>query len=152
MYIMKEMFTMRARDVEILAHKVIHILSGIESSKAKVILLDGDLGAGKTTFTKELASVMGIDKESVNSPTFILKKEYKANHSLFRKLIHIDAYRFNVPSEAKALKLEDDLEDDSTIVAIEWPSKMKYIRADVHLLFTVIDDETREVKIMYEDQ
>lgn len=142
---------MHEQDVEILAHKVLHILSGVESSKAKVILLDGDLGAGKTTFTKELAAVVGIDKSSVNSPTFTLKKEYSAAHSVFRKLIHIDAYRFNTPSEAKVLKLEDDLEEPNTIIAIEWPSKMKYIKADVHLLFTVIDDDTREVKIMYEE-
>ena len=142
---------MREQDVEILAHKVLHILSGLETSKAKVILLDGDLGAGKTTFTKEFASVIGIDKATVNSPTFTLKKEYPAAHSVFRKLIHIDAYRFTTPSEARVLKLEDDLDEPYTIIAIEWPSKMKYIKADVHLLFTVVDDDTREVKIMYEE-
>lgn len=142
---------MREDDVETLAHKVVHILSGFDSSKAKVVLLDGDLGAGKTTFTKELAAIIGIDKTKVNSPTFTLKKEYRADHSIFRKLIHIDAYRFNTPAEAKVLKLEDDLEEPDTIIAIEWPSKMKYMRADVHLLFTVVDEDTREVKIMYED-
>jgi tRNA threonylcarbamoyladenosine biosynthesis protein TsaE len=142
---------MREEDVETLAHKVVHMLSSVESSKAKVILLDGDLGAGKTTFTKELASVIGIDKEKVNSPTFTLKKEYHAEHSVFRKLIHIDAYRFATPQEAKVLKLEDDLEEPSTIVAIEWPSKMKYLKADVRLLFSIIDDDTREVKIMFEE-
>lgn len=142
---------MQEEDVEILARKVLHIISSLETSKAKVILLDGDLGAGKTTFTKELASIIGIDKASVNSPTFTLKKEYSAAHSYFRKLIHIDAYRFSTPSEAKVLKLEDDLDEPYTIIAIEWPSKMKYMKADVHLLFTVIDDTTREVKIMYEE-
>lgn len=142
---------MREEDVETLAHKVIHMLSSAESSKAKVILLEGDLGAGKTTFTKELASVIGIDKEKVTSPTFTLKKEYNTDHPVFRKLIHIDAYRFTTHQEAKALKLEDDLEEPSTVVAIEWPSKMKYLKADVRLLFTIIDDETREVKILYEE-
>jgi tRNA threonylcarbamoyladenosine biosynthesis protein TsaE len=149
---MKEIFTMREEDVETLAHKVVHILSGVESSKAKVLLLDGDLGAGKTTFTKELASVIGIQKGKVNSPTFTLKKEYTAEHPVFRKLVHIDAYRFNTPNEAKVLRLEDDLEESDSIIAIEWPSKMKYLKADVHLLFTIIDDETREVKIMYEGE
>lgn len=143
---------MQEEDVETLAHKVVHILSGVESGRAKVILLDGDLGAGKTTFTKELASVIGIDKSSVNSPTFTLKKEYLAAHPVFRKLIHIDAYRFSNPNEAKVLRLEDDLENPNSVIAIEWPSKMKYIKADIHLLFTVINDDTREVKIMYEDQ
>lgn len=148
---MKEIFTMREEDIETLAHKVVQLLSNKESSKAKVLLLDGDLGSGKTTFTKELASLIGIDKKNVNSPTFILKKEYETKHTMFRKLIHIDAYRFNDPKEAKVLRLDDDLIEPSTIVAIEWPSKMKYIKADVGLLFTILDDETREVEITYEE-
>lgn len=142
---------MREEDVETLAHKVIHMLSSVETKKAKVVLLNGDLGTGKTTFTKELAAVLGIDKTKVNSPTFTLKKEYTANHPIFKKLIHIDAYRFVTPQEAKILRLEDDLEEPGTVVAIEWPTKMKYLKADVHLIFTIIDDDTREVKIMYEE-
>lgn len=140
---------MQEEDVLELAHKVMHILSNIETSKAKVILLGGDLGAGKTTFTKELASLIGIDKTKVNSPTFILKKEYIAEHSLFKKLVHVDAYRFNTPQEAKVLRLEEDLGNSNTIVAIEWPSKIKYPKADIELLFTVVDDNTREVDVMY---
>ena len=148
---MKEIFLMKEEDIATLANKVVHILSSSESSKAKVLLLDGDLGAGKTTFTKELASVIGIDKMHVTSPTFILKKEHKAEHSLFKKLVHVDAYRFTTPQEAKVLRLEDDLGDSNTLIAIEWPSKMKYLKADVELLFNILDDETREVTIRYED-
>lgn len=147
---MKKAFTMREEDVQELALMVVHILSNVESSRAKVVLLDGDLGAGKTTFTKELASIIGIDKTKVTSPTFILKKEYDANHAFFRKLIHIDAYRFTTPDEAKVLKLEDDLEHQDTVIAIEWPSKMKHFKPDVELLFTVVDDETRDVELTYE--
>ena len=149
---MRQTFTMHENDVPELAHKVVSILSGKETSKAKVVLLDGDLGAGKTTFTKELATILGIDKGKVTSPTFILKKEYDAEHSHFNKLIHIDAYRFNTPQEAKVLKLEDDLISPSTLVAIEWPTKMKHCHADVELFFTIIDDETREVEIRYEEK
>lgn len=148
---MKEIFRLQEEDIEVLAKKVIHLLSSMETDQAKVILLDGDLGAGKTTFTKELAAVLGIDKKDVNSPTFTLKKEYRARHSFFRKLIHIDAYRFIKPEEGKILKLEKDLENPDTIIAIEWPSKMRYVRSDIQLLFNVIDDDTREVKMMYED-
>lgn len=143
---------MRVEDIETLAHRVVGLLSNIETSKAKVLLLDGDLGAGKTTFTKELASAIGIDKEKVNSPTFILKKEYNAEHAVFRKLIHVDAYRFTTPEEAKVLRLEDDLKEPGTIVAIEWPSKIKSPKGDIGLFFTVVDDETREVEIVYEEQ
>lgn len=145
---MKETFTIREENVPSLAEKVLTLLSKSNSNKAKVLLLDGDLGAGKTTFTKELASLLGVDKAKVNSPTFILKKEYDAEHPTFRKLIHIDAYRFNDPQEAKVLRLSDDLNYPDTVVAVEWPTKMHYLDADVELLFRIIDDETREVDVI----
>ncbi len=149
---MKETLTIRAEDVPALAERVATILSSLITPKAKVLLLEGDLGAGKTTFTKELASQLGINKEEVHSPTFILKKEYDATHPSFAKLVHIDAYRFIHPKEAKVLRLEQDLEDPRTIVAIEWPSKMNYLKSDVEMAFNVIDDETREVTITYQEQ
>lgn len=148
---MKETYIVKEEDVAELAERVIHLLVARETSKAKVLLLGGDLGAGKTTFTKELASLLGIDKTKVTSPTFILKKEYEGDHSQFRKLIHVDAYRFNSPQEAKVLKLENDLGKSNALIAIEWPSKMKYPKADIELMFTVIDDVTREVDIVYEE-
>jgi tRNA threonylcarbamoyladenosine biosynthesis protein TsaE len=148
---MRETFSVREEDMGELASKVVHLLAGFDTSKAKVLLLDGDLGAGKTTFTKELAGTIGIERGHVNSPTFILKKEYKTSHPTFKKLVHVDAYRFSTPKEAKVLRLEDDLDEPETIIAIEWPSKMKTPKADLHLLFTVVDDETREVCVTYED-
>lgn len=147
---MKEKLIMKEDGVPMFAERVVELLSSIKTSKAKVILLGGDLGAGKTTFTKELASAIGIDREKVTSPTFILKKEYRTTHPVFQKLVHIDAYRFNNPEEAKILNLDKDLEASNTIVAIEWPSKMKQPKADLELLFTIVDDDTREVAIMYE--
>lgn len=149
---MKETLVIKEDGIPAFAERVVELLSKIKSGSAKVILLDGDLGAGKTTFTKELANALGIDKTKVNSPTFILKKEYQAEHPSFRKLIHIDAYRFNTMDEAKVLRLDDDLQDGNTIVAIEWPTKMKAPKADVQLLFTIIDDDTREVAIQYDDE
>lgn len=145
------MFTVQEKDMETLAQKVVHLLYTRETSKAKVVLLDGDLGSGKTTFTKELASLIGVDKDIVNSPTFILKKEYDAEHAVFKKLIHIDAYRFNTPQEGRVLRIEDDLGESDTIVAIEWPTKMKYIKPDLEIFFTIVDDDTREVTLSYED-
>lgn len=147
---MKEPFIVTEQQLEEMARGVVNTLSVTYSPKAKVIFLEGDLGAGKTTFTKELASVLGIEKSDVHSPTFILKKEYKAGHSFFRKLIHIDAYRFENKDEAKALKLADDLERHDTLVVIEWPSKMEgALEEDMTISFSVIDDDTREVIINY---
>ncbi len=147
---MKETCLLHEEDLTRLAEKVVSILSSQSSDRAKVILLEGDLGAGKTTFTKVLAEVLGIEKEDVHSPTFILKKQYRANHPLFNKLVHVDAYRFTHPSEGKALKLEEDLSDPETIIAIEWPSKMDALASDIEIAFTVADDETREVTLSYE--
>lgn len=148
---MKETLTIQTEDIPALAERVAQILSSRETPQAKILLLEGDLGAGKTTFTKELAAVLGIKKEEVHSPTFILKKEYSAAHSAFTKLVHVDAYRFTHPKEAKVLRLEEDLADPRTLVTVEWPSKMNYLQADVEMVFDVVDDETREVTITYKD-
>ncbi|MFA5132246.1 MAG: tRNA (adenosine(37)-N6)-threonylcarbamoyltransferase complex ATPase subunit type 1 TsaE [Candidatus Paceibacterota bacterium] len=147
---MKETVTIHIDDLRTLAEKVAGLLSSMETPRAKVLLLEGGLGAGKTTFTKELASVLGIEKEEVHSPTFILKKEYKTKHPHFTKLVHIDAYRFTHPKEAKVLRLEEDLLEPQTLIAIEWPSKMKYLQSDMEMEFDVIDEDTRDVTLTYE--
>lgn len=151
---MREVFILGEEDLGELAQKVAHVLDKQYEKgedRALVILLEGDLGAGKTTFTKALAEHLGIDKEEVLSPTFILKKEYRAPHHRFKKLVHVDAYRFTHPSEARALRLEDDLKNRDAIVAIEWPSKMAPIAPDVTLSFEVADEKSREIAIEYEE-
>jgi tRNA threonylcarbamoyladenosine biosynthesis protein TsaE len=147
---MKEPFTITEKDLYDMAESVIKTLASESSGRAKVLFLEGDLGAGKTTFAKELASVLGVLKEDVHSPTFILKKEYKTEHPIFRKLVHIDAYRFNEPQEAKVLRLDKDREEEGTLLVVEWPSKLGgTLDEDMTLAFSVVDDETREVVINY---
>lgn len=147
---MKEPFIVTENDLSDIAKKVIDTLASSSTASAKVLFLEGDLGAGKTTFTKALASVLGIDKEDVHSPTFILKKEYQTSHDVFKKLIHIDAYRFDSPEEEKVLKLAHDVAQQDSIIVIEWPSKLSgAINEDMTIAFTVIDDDTREVMINY---
>lgn len=148
---MKEVFVLGEEELPALAEKVASVIHR-EKDRATVILLDGDLGAGKTTFTKTLAGVLGISKDEVHSPTFILKKEYKATHPLFKKLVHIDAYRFVEPEEAKVLRLEEDLKDPNTLIVIEWPTRMTYLKSDVEVLFEVEDDTTRNVTLTYEER
>jgi len=147
---MKEPFIVTEEDLQGVAQKVVDTLASSYSTSAKVLFLEGDLGAGKTTFTKELAEVLGITKEDVHSPTFILKKEYKGQHPFFKKLIHIDAYRFDEPKEAEVLKLAEDLKEHDTLLVVEWPSKLGgLINEDMTIAFSVIDDMTREVIINY---
>lgn len=146
---MKETHRVEENDLSALAERVAYLLSRSEKDGASVVLLEGDLGAGKTTFTQALASHLGV-AEHVHSPTFILKKEYSIPHARFSKLIHVDAYRFASPKEAKVLRLEEDLKDRNAIVVVEWPSRMSYMRPDVRLDFSVLDDTTREVDLSYE--
>lgn len=146
---MLETFMVRVEDMPDLAERVIQIMTEMNRPVATVLFLEGDLGAGKTTFTKELAGQLGINKEDVHSPTFILKKEYQTTHTQFRKLVHVDAYRFVSKDEGRVLHLEDDTAKPHTVIAIEWPSNMGGVKADVQMTFTVVDDDTREVGIAY---
>jgi tRNA threonylcarbamoyladenosine biosynthesis protein TsaE len=147
---MKEPFIVTESELYDLAKKITDTLSGIDTKQSKVLFLDGDLGAGKTTFTKELASVLGIAKEDVHSPTFILKKEYKTDHDSFKKLIHVDAYRFDSPKEGEVLKLHEDKEKEGSLIVVEWPSKLGgALKEDMVISFAVIDDDTREVTVNY---
>ena len=87
-----------------------------------IIGLEGKLGSGKTALTKLLAEKLGIE-ESVNSPTFIFRKDYETKDGQFRKLVHIDAYRFENPKEISTIGWDDILSNKDTIVVIEWVEK-----------------------------
>lgn len=85
--------------------------------KGAVITLDGDLGAGKTTFVKEIGKLIGL-KEEVNSPTFNILKCYMNDNI---NLYHIDAYRLEgLDFENKNIGLEEVIEGDG-VCFIEWP-------------------------------
>jgi tRNA threonylcarbamoyladenosine biosynthesis protein TsaE len=83
-----------------------------------VVLLTGDLGAGKTAFVRGLAEGLGLDSGEVSSPTFTLIHEYRGGRLT---LYHIDLYRLS-PREADDLGL-DDLIVSGGVVAIEWPDR-----------------------------
>jgi tRNA threonylcarbamoyladenosine biosynthesis protein TsaE len=153
---MKEVFVLGEEDLGVLAEKVASVLASKKEkehlAQATVILLEGDLGAGKTTFTKALAHTLGIDREAVHSPTFILKKEYKGKHPAWKRLVHVDAYRFTHPDEAKVLRLEDDMADPEALVVVEWPSRMAHLKSDMEIIFRAEDEKTREITIVYEER
>ncbi|KKW32328.1 MAG: hypothetical protein UY78_C0043G0009 [Parcubacteria group bacterium GW2011_GWA1_53_13] len=102
------------------------VLQSLERArdKATVVALRGDLGAGKTTFTQALARELGIEA-TVQSPTYVLMKKYEIKEvSLFKTLVHIDAYRLEKPEEFSALRPEEFLNDPSCLVVVEWPEKL----------------------------
>ena len=83
-----------------------------------LILLEGDFGSGKTTFTQGIAKGLGIDSRYVNSPTFTLINEYKGGRL---PLQHIDLYRLEGDEQIETLGLDEYFEGDGVTV-IEWPS------------------------------
>lgn len=83
-----------------------------------VILLTGNLGAGKTAFVKGLAEGLGVDPADVSSPTFTLVQEYRGGRLT---LYHIDLYRLT-PPEVDDLGL-DELADSGGVIAMEWPDR-----------------------------
>lgn len=90
----------------------------------ELVLLIGDLGAGKTTFVQGLCAALGVTGR-VKSPTFSVMNEYVADHRAIRRVIHLDLYRFTDESELRALALEDERRPDS-VVLIEWPNAIAY--------------------------
>ena len=93
----------------------------------EIVGLIGDLGAGKTIFTKGLAKGLGV-KQTVNSPTFVLMKIYDCNnHKTIKKMVHIDAYRINSEKDIEAIGATEYFERDDTVVVIEWVDKIKGI-------------------------
>jgi tRNA threonylcarbamoyladenosine biosynthesis protein TsaE len=84
-------------------------------SGGEVILLNGILGAGKTTFTKGFAFALGV-ANTVTSPTFTLMKSYKGRLTLH----HFDMYRITDEKEVEELGLSDYLYDENGVSVIEW--------------------------------
>lgn len=126
-----------------LANKFAKTLAGGEK-----ILLNGDLGAGKTTFTKFLAKAMGV-KDEVTSPTFTILKEYQGKRF---KLYHFDMYRLSGGAEATGFGFEDYLSDDenNSVVVIEWSEMVKDILKGDFITINIsrINDTTRKIEIL----
>lgn len=116
-----------------------------------ILLLKGDLGAGKTTFSKYFALALGI-KDIITSPTFVILKKYKLPISInnISELIHADCYRLISPEDAYSIGLDEYFERTDVITLIEWPEKIDSIipnRAKL-INFEHIDENSR--KISYE--
>jgi tRNA threonylcarbamoyladenosine biosynthesis protein TsaE len=95
-----------------------------------VLLLHGDLGAGKTTLTQGLARGLGI-AEPIQSPTFTLVAEHQG---AALRLLHLDLYRLSGPDELESLGFDQFLEPVNSVTVIEWPERAGHWLPDAYLL------------------
>lgn len=104
-----------------LASRLARTLKGGE-----ILLLSGELGAGKTSFTKALARALGVS-ELITSPTFVLMHQHRMKNvkCKIKNLIHCDAYRIREAQELGAVGLLDWLGRPDTVTVIEWGEKIK---------------------------
>lgn len=114
---------------------------------ALVVGLSGDLGAGKTAFTKSIAKHLGI-KDRVFSPTYVIIKNYELRITNYKKFFHIDAYRLENEKELLHLGWKEIINNNEHLVFIEWPENISKAMPK-HSKFVFIshkNDEKREFK------
>jgi tRNA threonylcarbamoyladenosine biosynthesis protein TsaE len=113
----------------------------------KLVLLRGDLGAGKTTLVKGIAAAFdAADEEDVTSPTFTLIHEYRGQRV---KIFHIDLYRLDTARELDTLAL-DDLRTEDSILLIEWGEKFPRLvrERDVEISLERSGETGRRIRVV----
>jgi tRNA threonylcarbamoyladenosine biosynthesis protein TsaE len=138
----REITTHSAEETIALGRTLVELLA-----PPKLVLLRGDLGAGKTTLVKGIAAGFeAAEEEDVTSPTFTLVHEYRGARA---NLYHIDLYRVDTPRELETLGL-DDLRSDNSILLIEWGEKFpRFLRErDVEISLERQSENGRKIRIV----
>ena len=118
-----------------LAHELAKDFKGDE-----VVLLFGELGAGKTVFAKGIASGLGLeDYHHVCSPSFTLVNIYQAMYPIY----HVDLYRLGTGAEIQDLGWDDYL--GQGVVLVEWAEKLTFLLDAIHVHFEVLGENQRKI-------
>lgn len=113
----------------------------VQLKPGDVVLLSGNLGAGKTAFVRGLAAGLGIDPEEVSSPTFTIVHEYRGGRVT---LYHVDLYRLE-KTATDDLGLEEMGVADG-VLAIEWPDRLTHEMPGARsVTIEIVDDTTRRI-------
>jgi tRNA threonylcarbamoyladenosine biosynthesis protein TsaE len=117
-------------------------------SAGDIVLLYGDLGAGKTAFTRGLAEGLGVSRDEVSSPTFTLIQEYRGGRVT---LFHVDLYRIEDPREFDELGLDEIALDG--VLAIEWAERYPNPPASsIRVSIEHVRDSERKIAISRESE
>lgn len=139
---MNEIIVENLKMTDTLAKKFAKLLCGGE-----IVLLNGDLGAGKTTFVRSVLKYLGV-KDNVTSPTFTIMKNYKGNKF---DIYHLDVYRFEHSQEIYGCGLDEILfnRNNRSIIFIEWSEKIKDVLPSdcIEVNISMIDNNKRLFKI-----
>ncbi len=111
----------------------------------EIIELVGDIGAGKTTLTKGIASGLGV-ADDVQSPSFTISRTYEADHDL--RIVHYDFYRLSDPG-ILAAELQDTIGNSDVIVIVEWADVVKDVLPPEHITISIESpsEQSRDVYI-----
>jgi len=113
----------------------------------KLVVLKGDLGAGKTTLVKGMAAALGASADEVTSPTFTLVHEYRGRKV---RLIHLDLYRLEREEEIEGIGLWEMADAPDVLVMVEWGDKFESVRerADAEIAMEVGENETERLLLV----
>ncbi len=145
------MKTTVSKNIEDTRKLAVTFLQNLKASQkgATVVCLSGDLGSGKTAFAKEVGDIVGIPRDEITSPTFVIMKIFDIQHPDFKRLIHIDAYRLQKENELINLGWNEIIDEPKNLILIEWPEMVRgLIPKDAQTIkFTFVDEQTREIKV-----
>lgn len=115
--------------------------------RAHVVGLKGNLGAGKTTFVQEVGSVLGV-RQQITSPTFVIAQSYETEHPVFKRLVHMDAYRLS-GEEGDTIGFGQYMDDPENLVLVEWPENLpkeaRFPKGAPILEFETVDENIRSI-------
>lgn len=117
-----------------------------ELKNLRLVLLQGDLGTGKTTLVKGIAEgLQAADQQDVTSPTFTLIHEYRGPEI---SIYHIDLYRIEKRRELDTLGVDELLTDEHNLLLIEWGEKFAQIvsAAEGQIVITRVSDQDRKIR------
>lgn len=140
---MQEFLSKNLKETKELAKSFAKKIKRIKKNRNAIIIgLQGELGAGKTTFIQSFAKGLGI-KAKITSPTFVLMKNYK-------NFYHIDCYRIKNTKDILGLDFKEIISNPKNIIMIEWAEKIRKIlpKDAIWIRFKIINKNQRKIEIL----